>query len=349
MPFMKTPMPLSAMRSNPARGHSLHAVLFAGLATVAALSAFLSAPARAAETAFPTKPITLVIPFPPGGATDVLGRVIALRMGQALGQPIVIENRAGAGTIIGASYVRKAPADGYTLLMSSGTTLTVNPAIRSNLPYDPVKGFEPIGISGRTGLILLANQDVPVQSVKQFIDYVKAAPGKYSYGSFGSGTTSHFAGETILQATGLKMAHIPYKGSAPAMTDLMGGQVPFTVDTVSAAIPQLKSGKIKAIAVTTAKRSPLLPNVPTLAEAGYPDINLDTWLVVAAPRGLPPEVRAKLEKALATTVADPETKAKLAAQGMEPAFSSGAAASELIQRELPAMRAVAARSNITAD
>jgi len=145
------------------------------------------------------------------------------------------------------------------------------------------------------------------------------------------------------------MAHIPYKGSAPAMTDLMGGQVPFTVDTVSAAIPQLKTGKIKAIAVTTAKRSPLLPNVPTLAEAGYPDINLDTWLVVAAPRGLPPEVRAKLEKALATTVADPETKAKLTAQGMEPAFSSGAAASELIQRELPTMRAVAARSNITAD
>lgn len=344
---MKTPMPLSATRSNPARAHRLHAMLFAGLASVAALAAF-SAPAKAAETAFPTKPITLVI-LSPGGATDVLGRVIALRMGQALGQPIVIENRAGAGTIIGASYVSKAPADGYTLLMSSGTTFTVNPAIRSNLPYDPVKGFEPIGISGRTGLILLANQEVPVQSVKQFVDYLKAAPGKYSYGSFGSGTTAHFAGETILQATGLKMAHIPYKGSAPAMTDLMGGQVPFTVDTVSAAIPQLKTGKIKAIAVTTAKRSPLLPNVPTLAEAGYPDINLDTWLVVAAPRGLPPEVRAKLEKALATTVADPETKAKLTAQGMEPAFSSGAAASELIQRELPAMRAVAARSNIIAD
>lgn len=346
---MKTPMPLSAPLSNPARAHRLHAALFAGLATVATLSAFVSAPAMAAETAFPTKPITLVIPFPPGGATDVLGRVIALRMGQALGQPIVIENRAGAGTIIGASYVSKAPADGYTLLMSSGTTFTVNPAIRPNLPYDPVKGFEPIGISGRTGLILLANQEVPVQSVKQFVDYVKAAPGKYSYGSFGSGTTSHFAGETILQATGLKMSHIPYKGSAPAMTDLMGGQIPFSVDTVSAAIPQLKSGKIKAIAVTTAKRSPLLPNVPTLAEAGYADINLDTWLVMAAPRGLPPEVRAKLEKALATTVADPETKAKLTAQGMEPAFSSGAAASELIQRELPTMRAVAARSNITAD
>ncbi len=346
---MKTPMPLSAPLSNPARAHRLHAALFAGLATVATLSAFVSAPARAAETAFPTKPITLVIPFPPGGATDVLGRVIALRMGQALGQPIVIENRAGAGTIIGASYVSKAPADGYTLLMSSGTTFTVNPAIRPNLPYDPVKGFEPIGISGRTGLILLANQEVPVQSVKQFVDYVKAAPGKYSYGSFGSGTTSHFAGETILHATGLKMSHIPYKGSAPAMTDLMGGQIPFSVDTVSAAIPQLKSGKIKAIAVTTAKRSPLLPNVPTLAEAGYADINLDTWLVMAAPRGLPPEVRAKLEKALATTVADPETKAKLTAQGMEPAFSSGAAASELIQRELPTMRAVAARSNITAD
>lgn len=346
---MKTPMTFASPAA-AARAHRLHAALFAGLATVAALGALFSAPARAADAAaFPSKPLTLVIPFPPGGATDVLGRVIALRMGKELGQPIVIENRAGAGTIIGAGYVSKAPADGYTLLLSSGTTFTVNPAIRSNLPYDPVQGFDPIGISGRTGLILLANQQVPVQSVKQFVDYVKAAPGAYSYGSFGSGTTSHFAGETILQATGLKMTHVPYKGSAPAMTDLMGGQVPFTVDTVAAAIPQLKTGKIKAIAITTSKRSPLLPNVPTLAEAGYPGIDLDTWLVMAAPKGLPPAVRAKLEKALAATVADPETKAKLTAQGMEPAFSSGAAAAELIQRELPAMRAVAARSNITAD
>ena len=204
----------------------------------------------------------------------MLGRVIGQKLGDTLGQTVVVENRAGAGTIIGASYVAKAAPDGYTVLVSSGTTFTVNPAIRNNLPYDPVKSFDPIGIAGRTGLILLANKDVPVQTVKQFVDYVKASPDKYAYGSFGSGTTAQFAGEIVLSATGLKMTHVPYKGSAPAMTDLMGGQIPFTVDTVSAAIPQLKSGKIKAIAVTTAKRSALLPDVPTMAENGYPDINM---------------------------------------------------------------------------
>lgn len=305
--------------------------------------------AQAADGAYPSRPITLVIPFPPGGATDVNGRVIAQRMARELGQPVVIENRAGAGTVIGAAYVSKAAPDGYTLLISSGTTFTVNPAIRPNLPYDPVKGFDPIGIAGRTGLIVLANADVPVQTVKQFVDYVKAAPGQYSYGSFGTGTTSQFAGESVLHAAGLKMTHVPYKGSAPAMTDLMGGQIPFSVDTVSAAIPQLKNGKIKAIAITTARRSALLPDVPTMAESGYPGIDMDTWLAVVAPRGLPADVKARLEKALAVTVADPDTRGKLLAQGLEPSFSNSAATRDLIERELPVMRAVAARAHITAD
>jgi tripartite-type tricarboxylate transporter receptor subunit TctC len=316
---------------------------------VAAAAATVVLPALAAGPAYPTRPISLVIPFPPGGATDVLGRVLAQKLSQELGQPVVADNRAGAGTIIGATYVSKAAPDGYTLLVSSGTTFTVNPAIRSNLPYDPVKSFDPIGITGRTGLILLANSEVPVQTVKQFVDYVKASPGKYAYGSYGSGTTAQFAGETILNAAGLKMTHVPYKGSAPAMTDLMGGQIPFSVDTVSAAVAQLKSGKIKAIAVTAGKRSALLPNVPTMAESGYPDVNMDTWLVVAAPKGLPIDVKARLEKALAATMADPDTRAKLVAQGFEPSYSDAAAASDLINRELPAMRALAARANITAD
>jgi tripartite-type tricarboxylate transporter receptor subunit TctC len=307
----------------------------------------LTAPAAAAD--FPSRPITLVIPFPPGGATDVNGRVIAQRLGKELGQPVIIENRAGAGTVVGASYVSKAAPDGYTLLISSGSTFTVNPAIRATLPYDPVKSFDPIGIAGRVALILLANSEVPVQTVKQFVDYVKASPGKYSYGSFGTGTTAQFAGESILHAAGLKMTHVPYKGSAPAMTDLMGGQIPFSIDTVSAAIPQLKSGKIKAIALTTAKRSALLPDVPTMAESGYAGIDMDTWLMLAAPKGLPADVKARLEKALAVTIADPDTRAKLLAQGLEPAYSNSAAASELINRELPVMRAVAARANITAD
>ena len=190
-------------------------------------------PAMAQEATVPTKPITLVIPFPPGGATDVLGRLIGKKLGDKLGQSVVIDNRAGAGTTIGAAYVAKAAPDGYTLLMSSGTTFTVNPAVRAKLPYDPVKSFEPIGIAGRTSLILLANKDVPVSDVKQFVAMVKAAPDKYSYGSYGAGTTSQFAGEMFFHAAGLKIQHVPYKGSSPAMVDLMGGQIPFTVDTVS--------------------------------------------------------------------------------------------------------------------
>lgn len=299
--------------------------------------------------AYPSKPIQLVIPFPPGGATDVIGRLLGKQLSDRLGQSVVIDNRPGAGTIVGASYVAKAAPDGYTLLVSSGTTFTVNPAIHAKLPYDPVKSFEPIGLTGRTGLILLANRDVPVNNLKELVAAAKATPGKYSYGSFGSGTTAHFAGEMLFHTAGIQMLHVPYKGSSPAMTDLIGGQIPFTVDTVAAAVPQVKAGKVKAIAVTTARRSTLLPNVPTVGESGLPGMDADTWLAVVAPRGLPPEVKAKLEKALEQTMADPDTRSKLLANGFEPSYGSGAEVANLITRELPKMRAVAQRANITAD
>lgn len=315
---------------------------------IAAVTLFAQAGFAWADAAYPARPVSLVIPFPPGGATDVVGRLIGKTLGEKLGQPVVADNRAGAGTIIGAGYVAKAPADGYTLLISSGTTFTVNPAIQPKLPYDPVKSFEPIGIVGRTGLILLAHKDVPANNPKEFVALAKASPGKYSYASFGTGTTSQFAGELVLHATGTQLVHIPYKGSAPAMTDLMGGQVPFSVDTVSAAIAQLKTGKIKAIAVTTAKRSALLPNVPTFAESGFA-VDADTWIAVVAPRGLPPAVKAKLEKALADTVASAEVRDKLAAAGLEPRFLDGAAVGALIEKELPVMRAIALRANIRAE
>ncbi|QHI98604.1 tripartite tricarboxylate transporter substrate binding protein [Xylophilus rhododendri] len=301
-----------------------------------------------AEAPFPSRPVTLVIPFPPGGATDVVGRLIGKTLGDKLGQPVIVDNRAGAGTIIGATYTAKAAPDGYTLLISSGTTFTVNPALQPKLSYDPLKSFEPIGLVARTGLILLANKDVPASTPKQYVELVKANPDKYSYGSFGTGTTAQFTGELMLRATGTKMVHVPYKGSAPAMTDLMGGQIPFSVDTVSAAIPQLKSGKIKAIAVTTAKRSALLPNVPTFAESGF-DLDADTWIAVVAPHGLPPAVKARLEKALQDTVADPEVREKLIGAGLEPGWQNGAATASLIEKELPLMRAIALRANIRAE
>ncbi|WP_082493061.1 tripartite tricarboxylate transporter substrate binding protein [Acidovorax sp. Leaf160] len=319
------------------------------LALAALAGAALVPSLAAAQEGYPSKPITLVIPFPPGGATDVLGRLIGKKLGDQLGQNVVIDNRAGAGTVIGASYVAKAAPDGYTLLMSSGTTFTVNPAIRPRLPYDPVKSFEPIGIAGRTGLVLLAGKDVPVRDLAQFIRTVKAAPDKYSYGSYGTGTTSQFAGEMFFHAAGLKIQHVPYKGSAPAMVDLMGGQIPFTVDTVSAAVPQLKEGKIRALAVTSARRSALLPQVPTLAESGFQGVEMDTWLALVAPAGLPPAVKTKLEQALAQAVADADMQSKLLANGFEPAYAPAKDVSALIERELPQMRAIAQRAGIQAD
>ncbi|HSI48037.1 MAG TPA: tripartite tricarboxylate transporter substrate binding protein [Ideonella sp.] len=316
--------------------------LLAGLAlaglTLPAISAL-------AADAYPSKPLQLVVPFPPGGATDVLARLVAKGLGDKLGQSIVVENRAGAGTAIGASYVAKAPADGYTLLISSGTTYTANPAINPKLGYDPLKSFEQLGIVGRTGLILLANPQVKADSPKSFVALVHPAPGKFAWASFGNGTTSHFTGELLQRATDTQMLHVPYKGSSPAMIDLIAGQVQFSVDTVAAALPQLKAGKVKAIGVTMAKRSALLPNVPSFQEQGYA-IDADTWLSVAAPRGLPAAVRAKLEKALAELAGLPEVKAQMASVGFEAGFVPGAKVERIIEADLPVMRATATRANI---
>ncbi|MGO4326170.1 Bug family tripartite tricarboxylate transporter substrate binding protein [Cupriavidus sp. 2TAF22] len=305
--------------------------------------------AHAQPQGYPARPVVLVVPFPPGGAVDIMGRLVGKKLGDRLGQPVVIENRAGAGTIVGAGYVAKAAPDGYTLFISSGSTFTVNPAINANLPYDPVKSFEPIGLVARVPLILLANRDVPVDNLKQMMATVKAAPGKYAYGSFGNGTTGHFAGEMILGATGMQLQHIPYKGSAPAIADLIGGQIPFSVDTIAASLPHIRSGKIKAIAVAGARRATLLPEVPTVAETGFPGFDADSWVAIAAPRGLPPDVRSRLEKALAQTMKDHEIQEKLVANGLEPSYATPEQVSAMIDKDLPRMRAIAQKAGIQAN
>ncbi len=298
---------------------------------------------------YPAKPVQLVVPFPPGGAVDIVGRTVSKKLGDRLGQPIVVENKAGAGTVVGAAYVANAPADGYTLLISSGSTFTVNPALNAKLPYDPVKSYEPVGLVTRVPLILRAHRDVPVNNLRQLIAAVQRTPDKFSYGSLGNGTTGHFAAELTWSAAGIKLMHVPYRGSAPAMADLMGGQIPFTIDTVAAALPQLKAGKIKAIAVTGATRATQLPDVPTVAESGFPGFSADSWLAVVAPRGLPAEARAKLHKALAETLADAEIRSKLITAGLEPSYATGDAVLAQIEDELPRMRAIAQRAQIRAD
>jgi tripartite-type tricarboxylate transporter receptor subunit TctC len=308
------------------------------------LSAALSSLAAAA--AYPERPVTLVVPFPPGGATDVIARIVAKDLGQRLGQAVVVDNKAGAGTVIGAGFVAQSPADGYTLLISSNTTFTVNPALRPKLPYDPQKSFEGVGILGTSPLVLLANPAVPARTVKDVVAMAKAKPGKLSYGSFGAGTTSHIAGEMFKLAAGIDLLHVAYKGSAPAMTDLIGGQVQFTFDTNVAALPMLQAGKVKAIAVTSAKRSPSMPDVPTIAESGYPGFEMVPWVTIVAPRGLPQPVQKALGKALADTMADAAVRGSLQKAGLDVAPEAGSAYDQRVAQELPLLRAYVYKAKI---
>ena len=309
----------------------------------------VTACAGAAQAAdYPQRPIQLVVPYPPGGAGDVLGRIIAKRLGQELKQSIIVENKAGAGTILGAQTVAKAEPDGYTLLLSSGTTFTVNPAVYDKLPYSPSQDFQPVSMIGRAALIIVANPQTPYTDVKGLVDAARQQGDKFSYGSFGIGTVSHFAGEMFQEAAGTRMTHIPYKGSGPAMTDLIGGQIPILFDTVVSAMPQVKSGKIRAIAVTTPQRSAFLPDVPTMAEAGYPNVSMDTWIAVFAPKRVPADVIATLNAAIAKTLQDPETQSQLRASGFEPTPMDASGVARVIAEETPRFAQIAKRAGIKA-
>ena len=324
---------------------SLHGLVISAF-TMGALSTVTGAMAQAA---YPSKPISLVVPYPPGGATDIIGRIMAQAMSKSLGQPVVVENKAGAGTVIGAAEVAQAQADGYTLLISSNTTFTVNPAIKAKLPYDPVKNFESVAGIGSSPLVLLANPNVPVKTVKELVAAANQPNAKFAFGSFGSGTTSHLAGEMFKYMAGVDILHVPYKGSAPAMTDLIGGQIQFTFDTNVAALPMLRAGKVKAIAVTSAQRSSTLPNVPTIAESGYPGYEMVPWIVIVAPRGLPKAVSQKLTSSIQDILKDPNSKRDLERAGLEVAFEEPQSYDKRVATELPLLRAYVHRAKITAD
>jgi len=324
---------------------SLHGLVISAF-TMGAISTVTGAMAQAA---YPSKPISLVVPYPPGGATDIIGRIMAQAMSKSLGQPVVVENKAGAGTVIGAAEVAQAQADGYTLLISSNTTFTVNPAIKAKLPYDPAKNFESVAGIGSSPLVLLANPNVPVKTVKELVAAANQPNAKFAFGSFGSGTTSHLAGEMFKYMAGVDILHVPYKGSAPAMTDLIGGQIQFTFDTNVAALPMLRAGKVKAIAVTSAQRSSTLPNVPTIAESGYPGYEMVPWIVIVAPRGLPKAVSQKLTSSIQDILKDPNSKRDLERAGLEVAFEEPQSYDKRVATELPLLRAYVHRAKITAD
>ncbi len=287
------------------------------LATAAALPLM---PLAHADT-FPDRPVTLVIPFPPGGPTDAMARTLAAEMKDRLGQPMVVENRAGAGGNIGAEYVARSAPDGQTLLFGTSGPLAINASLYRKIGYDPVKSFAPVIQVGHLPNILVVNPSVPAKTVKELITYAKASPGKLSYASSGNGASSHLAGVLFNASAGVDLQHIPYKGTGPALTDLLGGQVTMSFTDVLTALPYVKSGKLRALGVTTAERSQALPEVPTVAEQGVPGYDVSVFFGIVAPAGTPPERIAKLNKAFVDVLNTAKVKQLLASQGLEPAPS----------------------------
>lgn len=288
---------------------------------VAGLLAVIGFGAQAAGT-YPSKPITMVVPFPAGGTTDVLARVVGQELSKAWGQQVVIENRGGAGGNIGSDVVAKSKGDGYTLLMGTVGTHGINVSLYKKMPYDAVKDFTPITQVAAVPNILVVHPSVPVHSVKELISYAKKNPGKLSFASSGNGTSIHLSGELFKTMTGVEMTHVPYKGSAPAVRDLLGGQVHLMFDNMPSAYPHVQAGKLRGLAVTTAKRSPAAPDLPTIAEAGVPGFEATSWFGILAPAGTPKAIVTKLNKEIVRILHDPEISKQLRARGAEPVGST---------------------------
>ena len=267
---------------------------------------------------FPQKPVKLIVGFPPGGGVDIIARSISQALSDRLGQPVIVENRSGAGGNIAAEQVARAPADGYTLLVSAVSSLAISASLYKAPRYDLLKDLTPVAVVASVPNVLVVHPSVKATNVKEFIAYVKANPGKVNFGSAGSGTTVHFAGELFKSMANIDMVHVPYKGAAPAMADLLGGQVQVMFDFLSAAAPQIKSGKLRALGVTSTKRSPVLPNVPTIAEAGLPGYNVLGSFGVMAPAGTPADVVNRLNREIGAVANLPEVKARLIAHAATP-------------------------------
>ncbi|RJG06788.1 tripartite tricarboxylate transporter substrate binding protein [Noviherbaspirillum cavernae] len=269
-----------------------------------------------ATTPYPTKPVKLIVPFSPGGASDTMARIIAERLAVNLGQPVIVDNKPGAGTMIASEAVAKSAPDGYTLGLAA-SSLTINPALYPKVPFDTVKDFAPVILVSSLVHVLVVRQDMPVKSVADLIKLAKSKPNGLNYGSVGNGTSTHLEMELFKSMSGTEMTHIPYKGSAPALTDMMGGQLQVMFDAAASSMPHVKSGKLRALAVTSAKRSTLLPDLPTVAESGLPGYEAMPWLGILAPAGTSPEIVNRLNAEVTKVLAQPEVKEKFAGLGLE--------------------------------
>ncbi|QNP57763.1 Bug family tripartite tricarboxylate transporter substrate binding protein [Paenacidovorax monticola] len=299
----------------------------------AALAAMALAPTGAAAQAFPSKPITIIVPFSAGGTTDILARVVGQALTTELGQSVIVDNRAGAGGNIGGQAAARAPADGYTLFMGTVGTHAINAALYKKMPFDPIKDFAPLTRVANVPNLLVANPAQPYKTVQELIAYAKANPGKVNFGSSGSGSSIHLSGELFKSMAKVDMQHVPYKGSAPAVTDLLGNQIGIMFDNMPSAIQHVRSGKLRPLAVTTAKRSPELPDVPTIAEAGVPGYEATSWFGLFAPAGTPAPVVAQLNKAIVKVLNLPDVKKKIAEQGGEVVAETPEQFAAFIQKE----------------
>ena len=277
----------------------------------------LAAAGAAQAQAWPAKPVTLLVPFPPGGSTDMIARTLATKLQEKLGGTFIVDNRAGAGGTVGAAAARRAAPDGYTIFVSSLGPFVIGPHLIKNVAYDPLKDFDYITVAVQAPNVLAVPADSPHKTLADVLAFHKANPGKMSFASAGNGTSDHLTAELFWQQTGTSGLHIPYKGGAPAMSDLLGGQVDATFMNINTGIANIKAGKLRALAITSARRSPLLPDVPTMEESGVKGVTVYSWQAFAAPKGLPADIKAKLHDALVAGLNDPQVKPKLLELGFE--------------------------------
>ena len=314
-------------------------------------AAALSPIVHAAEPAqsYPGKAVRLIVPYPPGGGTDAVARVVGQKLSELWGQQVVVDNRGGAGGLIGTETVARSAPDGYTLLLATSSGLVVNPLLTPKLPYDAVKDFSPVSMLAINPTLLAAHASVPVASIKDLIAYAKANPGKLNYASVGAGTPIHLGMELFKMLTGTNIVHVPYKGSGPAVTELLAGQVQLMLNSIPPMLPHVKTGRLKALGVGSAERSSAMPNVPTIAESGVPGFETVTWFGISAPAATSPAIVAKLNTAIKKVLSDADLAQRMATQGSEPHASTPAAMAAYMREESARWKKVIASAHIVVD